>query len=73
MVSANKKKGRKNREKRKKRKKEEKRRERIEEKKIKTVYILQGTFCRQPYIALGPPSGDRLRVRITLFHHQSNH
>ena len=54
---------------------EEKEREREKKdkrEKKKTFYILQSTFCRQPSIALGPPSGDRLWVRITLFLHQSH-
>lgn len=54
------------------RKGQKEREERIKEKR-KTFYILQSTFCRQPSIALGPPSGDRLWVRITLFLHQSHH
>lgn len=48
------------------------RRDWIKEKK-RHFYILQGTFCRQPNFALGPPSGDRLWVRITLSLHQSHH
>lgn len=48
-------------------KKETKRKRENKEENKKTFYILQGTFCRQPSIALGPPSGDRLWVRITLF------
>lgn len=35
-------------------------------KRERRLYILQSTFCRQPSIFLGPPSGDRLWVRITL-------
>lgn len=42
------------------RKGQKERERRIKEREKKTFYILQGTFCRQPSIALGPPSGDRL-------------
>lgn len=46
--------------KKKRRKKETERKKREDKREKKTFYILQGTFCRQPSIALGPPSGDRL-------------
>lgn len=55
MVRSNEKREEKERDRKKKREKE---RKKIKEKK--TFYILQSTFCRQPSIALGPPSGDRL-------------
>ena len=40
--------------------KRERERKKERRKESKTFYILQSTFCRQPSIALRPPSGDRL-------------